>query len=160
MIEQLERVWSQIAMQPCSLRRVWRTRRLSIGFGPLREGVPGVTRPLWELGSYYSAWRFVRDGRVLAGSQDVVDAIADLDTKVNAIEVGAVLDIEQLPPFDIRLHFDGRLILDFLNTTSEDDDIFHIFGPEHVYAGFSPLTGWTLGRSDVPTSSDSPHPPT
>ena len=57
-------------------------RSLSLGFGPEVQRQVKPNEKLyraWELGTYRSAWRVVRDGKVLLGSQDTASSNEDLN---------------------------------------------------------------------------------
>lgn len=137
----------------CCRQRVGRGRSLSIGFG---ERVPQMTRKTidgfygeWEVGTYSSAWRIVLDGKIVLGSLDVTDSVDELDQRLQNIKLGSVTAIKVLSQFDIRLEFDGDAHIDFIYASTEDDEIFHIFGPENIYLEYTSSRGWKVGRSNV-----------
>lgn len=121
-----------------------------MGFGArIFHGNPGVSTPFygeWEVGTYYAGWRIVRDGRVLCGSDDVVDSIAEHSARVDEIGLGAVTSIQMLSAFDVRLNLENSCSLDFLGTHGEiDEEVVHIFGPDDLYLEFLPGEGWKIG---------------
>lgn len=128
-----------------------------MGFGAkVNQETHGRGEPFygeWELGTYAAAWRIIKDGHIICGSMDVVDTVAELDAKVQSIEFGAFSHIEQISDYDVRVKLDNGVFLDFICTTGEDDEMFHIFGPEHLYLEFRPDQGWIIGKSNAPWSS-------
>jgi len=103
-----------------------------------------------ELGTYSSAWRVIREGQVVCGSSDVVDSIDELDERLQAIDLGAVLAIEMLSQFDIRVALERDVRIDFMSASAEDDELFHIFGPDNLYVEYTCPRGWRVGQSNAP----------
>jgi|ERR1035438_637857 hypothetical protein len=140
----------QIIGKPCSRREVGRMRSLSLGFG--NEGrVSKISKTVykeWEIGTYYSAWRVVREGIVLCGSQDVVDSIDELNLSLGRIDLGRFMSLRQFSDLDVRIEFDSGVAVDFLATTSDDDECLHIFCPGERCIEFSVRGGWKAGPSD------------
>lgn len=140
----------------CCRQRVGRGRSLSVGFGEkVPHSKPKTADPFygeWELGTYSSAWRVIQEGRVVCGSSDVVDSIDELDERLQAIKLGAVLAIEALSQFDIRVKLDDEVCIDFICASAEDDEMFHIFGPESLYVEYTCSEGWKAGKSNAPWS--------
>jgi len=124
-------------------------RSLSLGFG---EKVQSKSRPYgeWEIGTYGCAWRVVKSGTVLCGSQDSADKIQDLNAALNLIELGQFVFLRQLTDLDVRVQFDNGVTVDFLATISDGDECFHIFCPEEIYVEFSVGGGWRIGKSNQP----------
>ena len=142
--------------EPCTRTDVGRMKSLSLGFGDedqrKRERHDKNYR-LWEFGTYNCAWRIIRDGRVLCGSQDPAD-VAELDLIVGSIELGRFASILQMNELDIRVSFDNGVAIDFITTFSDDDECLHIFVPEHRCIKFSIRTGWKIGPSDKPWAAE------
>jgi hypothetical protein len=141
--------------QPCCRRRVGRaSKSLSLGFGRViphtNPKLPDAFYGEWEIGSYYAAWRIVREGRILCGSQDAVDSPDELQASLEKIQLGSFISVSESRDFDVRVNLDGAVCVDFLGTISDDDETFHIFGPSALFIGFSPLTRWRVGNSDRP----------
>lgn len=140
----------------CCRQRVGRGRSLSVGFGEkVPHSKPRTADPFygeWELGTYSSAWRVIHKGRVVCGSSDVVDSIDELDERLQTIKLGVILVIEALSHFDIRVKLDDDVCIDFICASSEDDEMFHIFGPESLYVEYVCRDGWKVGRSNAPWS--------
>ena len=135
----------------CCRQRVGRMRSLSLGFG---KKIPhGKARLVddfygeWEIGTYLAAWRVVHDGRILCGSQDIVDSVPELDERLSKIKFGRIKTISVFSKFDIRINFDGEKYLDFLGSGSDDDELFHIFCPESMHIEYSISGGWKIGKT-------------
>ena len=70
--------------------RVGESRSLSIGFG---KKIASRVLPRnkkyceWEIGTYYSNWRIVQNGRIICGSGESVESIRELDAMVKRCEV-------------------------------------------------------------------------
>jgi hypothetical protein len=138
----------------CCRQRVGRGRSLSVGFG---EKVPHLkTKAVdpfygeWEIGTYRSAWRIVRDGEVVCGSLDVVDSIDELDGRLQGVPLGAVIAVEAPSKFDLRVRLDGGVFIDFVCASAEDDEMFHVFGPDSLYVEYTCADGWRVGKSSAP----------
>ncbi|WP_156509242.1 hypothetical protein [Ralstonia mannitolilytica] len=147
-------VISDLLGKPCCRQRVGRMRSLSIGVGEkVPHGSPRMVDDFygeWEIGTYSAAWRVVRDGRILCGSQDVIDSLAELDSKLNSVDFGLVTDVVQISKFDIRVCFAGATYVDFISAASGDDEIFHVFCPGNSCLEYSAAGGWRLGSSSRP----------
>lgn len=137
-------------------QRVGRGRSLSLGFGEkishTKLSAVDQFYGAWEIGTYSSAWRVVRNKTIVCGSLDTVDSIDELDQRLRAIEIGAITSVEQLSDFDVRVSFDKNIRVEFLWSSIDDDECFHIFGPGDLYVEFSPFEGWKIGNSKAPWS--------
>ena len=143
----------QIVGKPCSRKEVGRMRSLSLGFGDEVRSTVKVNKKVyreWEIGTYYSAWRVVRDGIVLCGSQDPVDSSDELDIALGRIALGRFMSLRQSTDLDVRVEFDSGVAVDFLATTSDDDECLHIFCPLERVITFSVRGGWQTGPADRP----------
>jgi hypothetical protein len=149
----------QVALLPligkyCCRQRIGRGRSLSLGFGgKLPHSKPKTSDPFygeWELGTYSAAWRIIREGRVVCGSLDAVDSIDELDERLQAIKLGKVLTIEVFSQFDLRVILDEDVCIDFICAAEDDDEMFHIFGPESLYIEYTCSDGWKVGKSNAP----------
>ena len=138
----------------CCRKRVGRSRSLSVGFGNKVPHSKSMTVDSfygeWEIGTYSSAWRVTDKGRIICGSSDVVDSVDELDERLQRIEFGSILGIETFSRFDIRVTLAHEICIDFICVSVEDDEIFHIFGPEKFFTEYTFAEGWKTGRSDVP----------
>jgi hypothetical protein len=127
-----------------------------VGFGKrVPHSKPKTADPFygeWEIGTYSSAWRIIRAGRVVCGSSDVVDSIDELDERLQAIKLGAVVAVEALSQFDIRVKLDDEVFIDFICASEGDDEMFHIFGPERLYVQYTCPDVWKVGKSNAPWS--------
>jgi hypothetical protein len=142
----------QLIGRQCSRREVGRNRGLTLGFGaevrsPLR--LSEKIHSEWEIVTYYSAWRVVREGVLLCGSQDVVDSIDELNLALGRVDFGRLVSLRQFTDLDVRVEFDNRVAVDILATTSDDDECFHIRCPGKRFIRFSVSGGWKTGPSDM-----------
>jgi hypothetical protein len=138
----------------CCRQRVGRWGSLSLGFGGrvphLKRNAVDTFYGEWELGTYSSAWRIVQHGQVVCGSLDAINSIEKLDGLLQTVKLGAVMGVEALSEFDIRILLNEGVHIDFMCASSDDDEMFHIFGPESIYVEYKCLGGWNVGKSDVP----------
>jgi hypothetical protein len=134
--------------KPCSAKWVGEYKSLAMGFG--RDFPKPTSRnPLavqyeWEMGTYTAAWRVVKDKKVVCGSMDLVDGNAELDNKLQELNLGSVVRIEMISGFDIRVVLTGQSCVEFICASSDDDEIFHISGPDHFFAKYSFAGGWVI----------------
>lgn len=138
----------RLARRACGLVRVGGDRNLILGFGAVRQS---RIRPRAEveLGVEDCAWRVSRGAAVLCGRNDAVDAVAELQDRLSAVDVGRLVAVDELSGFDVRFRFSSGLNVDVLTTVSDDDDTLNVFFTDEVLA-FSPARGWRFGRSDEP----------
>lgn len=155
---QIENAIRSMFGKACCRQRVWRERSLGLGFG--EKVYHGNARLIdtfygeWEIGTFYSAWRVVKNNTILCGSTDTVDSLDELDSLLKQIDFGHIQSIIQPSKFDIRAEFDTGIAVEFLTTTSDGDESFHIFCPKNLIVTFSVQEGWVLGRSDKPANDD------
>ncbi len=143
----------QIVGKPCSRKEVGRMRSLSLGFGSEVRSAIKLNEKVyreWEIGTYRSAWRVIRGGIILCGSQDVVNSIDELNLALGRIDLGRFVSLRQFADLDVRIEFDSGIAVDFLVTTSDEDECFHIFCPGERFVEFSVGGGWKKGRADRP----------
>jgi len=127
---------------------------LSIGFGEkifhnnpkLKDKYYGE----WEIGTYYGSWRIIKNNRIILGSNDFKDDIELVNRRVNDIIFGSIKDINNYSPFDVRVIFNDGMIIDFISTFIDDDEIFHIFCPGGKYIEFKAGGLWEIGKSNTP----------
>jgi hypothetical protein len=144
---------TRIIGKPCSRREVGRMRSLSLGFGDQvqrRTKLGDKCYGEWELGTYRSAWRVVREGIVLCGSQDVADSIEELNLALGQLDLGCFDSLRQIGELDLRIQLDNGVAIDFLTTLSDEDECFHMFCPGELFVQFSIRGGWEIGRSGEP----------
>jgi hypothetical protein len=140
----------------CCRQRVSKPRALHIGVGEkVFHGNPKLADEYygeWEIGTYYCGWRVLKEGRILCGSDDLVDSADELDAALKRIEFGGLQSIEQLNSFDVRVGFDTGVVIHFLATTSDEKDacLDIICEPNHQAAEFAVGSGWTVGPSNAP----------
>jgi hypothetical protein len=59
-----------------------------------------------------------------------------------------------LSKFDIRLTLEDGMCIDFMCASSDDENMFHIFGPNHLFVGYKCIDGWNVGKSNEPTAAN------
>lgn len=138
----------------CCRQRVGRGRSLSIGFGAevphSKSNTVDSFYGEWEIGTYAAAWRIVRNGVIVCGSLEVVDSIDEIDQQLQAIDLGAVLEVKAVSDLDIQLRLEDGTCIDFMCASTDRDEMFHIFGPGDLYVEYAPLCGWSIGKSNAP----------
>jgi hypothetical protein len=148
---------SKIVGQPCTRRQIGRSKSLSLGFGDeANDNSPTKDKhyKVWEIGTYDSTWRIVKGAVVLLSNIDS-DDLLELNLELSTIKLGSFVSILQLTELDVRVELDNGVAVDFLGTSKDDDEYFHVFCPEKSYIEFS-RAGWKTGRSDEPWSSEAP----
>jgi hypothetical protein len=140
----------------CCRQRVSKPKALHFGFGEkIYHGNPKLADEYygeWEIGTYYCGWRVSKDGKILCGSDDLVESPNEMDAALNRIEFGALNLIQQLSNFDVRVGFDTGVVVDFLATTSDEADacLEIICESSHRAAEFTVGSGWIVGDSNSP----------
>jgi hypothetical protein len=135
---------------PNCRKKVGYRKSLSFGFGEkitnpkLRDGYYGE----WEIGTYNCAWRIIKDSRIVCGSCDPVDSIQDMDSLVQSIEFGGVLNIHQIGEVDFRVDFKNKISAEFFSAISDNDEVFHVFCPGNKCIEFTLEGGWEIGASN------------
>lgn len=135
----------------CNIKKIGKRRDLSIEFGERAEKnkwkIPFVEHRKWRLGTYRSAWRLLKDEKIICGSQDVADSVDDLNKKLANTEIGTLSNVELISAYDVRVSFSNNVIIDFFCTFEDEDEIFHIFGDDNLYVGYSIVEGWVIRRA-------------
>jgi hypothetical protein len=151
---EMREVLAPLFGKACCRQRVGKMRSLSLGFGPkVKHGKSGLSDDFygeWEVGTYSGSWRVVRDGRVVCGSTEVVDSLEELDGRIRSIVFGRLAAIEMVSKLDIRLVFEDGTHIDILATSSEGDELFHVFCPDHMFVEYTAPGIWKLGKSNLP----------
>jgi hypothetical protein len=128
---------------------------LRLGFGEKKfHNNPKIEKKYfteWEIGSYRSSWRIVKDNKILMGKNDLED-VKELNIKINNIEFGNILAIKQISHFDIRLEFQDHILIEYLPAFSDVDEFFYIFCPENIHLEFAQDGKWTISKSNEPFS--------
>ena len=153
MIRSVIEIIKEMAGLHCSRKEVGRSKSLSLGLGEESRALTKFNnRPYreWEIGTYRCAWRVVCGGKVLCGSQDVVDSIGDLDAALQQVELGRFVSLRMAGAYDIQIEFDNHTIVEFFATMSDEDEALHIFCPDGRVAEFSVSGGWRMGPADRP----------
>lgn len=147
MTSQIEDIFDQFKGLPCTRQEVGQMRSLSLGFGPEELPSPRRNRPyrVWEVGTYDSFWRVSIHSQTVLSKSDAPSQ-SELDPRLAKIEFGNLVLIRESSATDVRLEMDNGVAIDFLGDPNEDDEFFHVFGPEHLYVGFT-VAGWHVGLS-------------
>lgn len=145
---------SEMMGRKCSLQRIDTDGTLRIGFGVLRlrpiRGSHSVEHAEWEIGTYYRSWRVCHGVEVLCGGQDPLGEPNILEQRLNQVDFGTFKDCHQLSAFDVRIRFSTDVYVDVLGAVSNDDEIVHLFSPNHQVTTFSIGRGWQQGPSNKP----------
>ena len=144
----VEKLFSGIYNKPCCRKSVGEFRSLSIGFG--EKIFCRKNRNIekfygeWEVGTYRSEWRVIRNGRVLCGSRDFVDSNSELNDRLNAIRLGKITSPIICVDGNVKLSLDCGAAIEFFSVFSDDNDVFHILGcgSENVAVTYSLDNGW------------------
>jgi len=128
-------------------------KSLSLGFGEkVFHNNPRLKNKYygeWEIGTYYCSWRIVRDNDVILGSNDSND-IDELNKKIEIIDFNEIVAIKNTSILDVQVVFKDGIAIDFINTISDKDEIFHIFCPKNIFIKFTTEGVWEIGKSDAP----------
>lgn len=138
---------------PCTLKRLQSYRELFVDFGPLKPSKRHSEREYadWHIFVDWNGWRFMKDGLVLCGRNDVVGNIQELDANVRAIELGAFAGMAALNEFDVRVFFSCGSMLDLLTTYSDPtSELFNFFIPDNEIILYSLEKGWEIGPLNEP----------
>lgn len=150
-VEIAEKLWHLLGV-PCTLKRVQSYRELFVDFGPLKKSKSRLERDYadWHVFVDWNAWRFVRQGCVLCGRNDVVNDIHELDANVRAIEIGSFAGMTALNQYDVRIHFSCGSSLDLLSTERDAaSGLFNFFMPDNEIFKYSLENGWQMGPSNA-----------
>ena len=142
---------NRLVGQPCCLQLVGKNRSLNLGFGEVVRHSSTIAEAIhgeWEIGTYYCSWRIIQNNTIVCASSDTVDDIEEIRQKIREINWGRFSSIRHLSDFDLRVELDNGVLVDFLATISDEDEILHVFMPEKIALDFTIATGWVLGPSD------------
>ena len=134
----------------CVRQAVGNSTSLTLGFGKKDNDASSEEYREWEIGTYSSNWRIIKDKRVICGCLDDVDTNEELDSKLKEISFGSIRSLSQNEVGDVILFFDNSVVVEFLCLSDEDDEMFHVFCPNSEYIEYNPYSGWKTGRSDSP----------
>jgi hypothetical protein len=145
---------NQLLGQQCCRKKVGFSKSLSLGFGTkvfhnnprLNDNFYGE----WELGTYNSSWRIIDGQKILLGSTDKFDDFEEFNRRLDQIELGIIKTIDCMQNIDIQISFNNGLIVVFFATTSDNDEYFHIFCPNHIHIELAPKGIWTKSKSNKP----------
>jgi len=71
------------------------------------------------------------------------------------MDFGFLQRIEHFSAFDLRVLFSNELCLDITGCIGTDDEIFHLFCPDHWVITYSLEKGWMQGPSNKPWKATS-----
>jgi hypothetical protein len=138
----------------CCRKQANKNGGLSLGFGArIPHGKSRLKNTFygeWEIGSFYGSWRIGKGGNILCASQDIWKDQSGLDDQLNGLELDQIISLDQLTELDVRAGFSNGTFADFLATTSDDDELFHIFCPRNIYVEFCRDGIWRIGESNKP----------
>ncbi|MEA3587245.1 hypothetical protein J6I75_02580 [Pseudidiomarina sp. 1APP75-27a] len=136
----------------CVRQSVGNNTSLSLGFGAKESDDYGESDCYreWEVGTFSSNWRVIKNRRVICASLDDVESIEDLDSKIKDIKLGSILSVSQDEIGDVTLSFENSVSVEFLCLADQDDEMFHIFCPNSEYIEYNPYSGWRSGKSNSP----------
>jgi len=138
----------------CSRVQVIKPKSLWLGFGPKifqDERRNSRLHNKWEMGTYYSAWRIIRNSKIVCASNDSVDEEDELESVIQEINLGPISTLDMSSDFDVRIGFHTEIFIEFLGTTSDDDHSVDIFNySSQIVAQFTPGSGWRIGPSNLP----------
>ena len=98
----------------------------------------------------YTLWQTLK-GTTRVGTTALFSPV---EAVVNTL--GNFVGIHQISELDIRVVFSCGTTIDFLGTTREkDDDIIHVFMPDHEMAKYTIDHGWQFSRTDKSPTLDS-----
>jgi len=151
---EVQTMLSPLFGKPCCRQRVGRSRSLSIGFGKkvshLKDNKSDTYYGEWEIRTYSSAWRILKNNKIICGSLETVDSVEELDDKLQHLSLGAARGIELLEGANPRILLEEGEYIDFMYASSEEDEVFHISGPDNLYLEFTWPNLWVAGKSNVP----------
>ena len=138
----------------CCRARIGDSRSLSLGFGRrIRHGNPKLLDKFygeWEIGTYYCAWRVRKKNTILLAKNDHEEKEGELDERLQRINFGRIRSIDQTTRIDVRVSFEDGIFVEFLATISDDDEYFHVFGPDNFHIDLSRNGKWTVSKSNEP----------
>lgn len=149
-------MFSGLLGKPCCRKRIGRDRSLRIGFGlkvPHNKlGHLDDYYGEWEIGTYTASWRIYKGRNIFCGSKEPVDSNRELDEILQKVTFDSIVSIKDISPFDIQVKFNNEVCIDIMSSSSDDDEVFHVFGPLGKYIEYTVEQGWKVGRSDEPWS--------
>jgi hypothetical protein len=149
--QQLAPFLTVLSGMACQAIRIGTDKGLSLAFGKMitnhRTNSAVKEYGEWELGSFFPVWRIMVAGRIILGSQDISGSLNDMNSQISSLP-GNLKNIESLTNFDIKVSFDCGTEIEFIHASSDEDEIFHIFGPDNVYVEYQYPGGWKISRSD------------
>lgn len=131
----------------CRKMVVGNNKYLAIGFGKkiYHHNAKLVTKYYgeWEINSYYGNWRILRGGTIILGNKDVYPA-EETNKLLKKIDFGKFISIRNNGKYSVEISFDNDIVVQFLFTTSDDDEFLTIFCPENKYIFFTSDGKWKM----------------
>ena len=133
--------------------RVGEYNSLSLGFGEkIFKSNPKTKYNFyceWEIGSFRGVWRIIKGNKIILGSKNL-EGFETLNKKINKIDFGKLISIEQSATLNIKIRFEKGLIIDFIAAFSDKDEFFHAFCPNHIYIVIDNNGKWKITKSNEP----------
>jgi hypothetical protein len=149
----------QVLLKPligleCCRVDVGQRKSLSIGFGERvyhgNDRLKTTFYGEWELGTYDSAWRVMQGRNIVLGKGDEGSSEA-LTEKLQVINLGKVLELTQPSRVDFLIGLENEIsIAFFAESSSSDEDYFHVFMPGKKHLAVSNGGIWTYSDSNKP----------
>jgi hypothetical protein len=147
---EIDRIIDEVINLRCVRQAIGNSTSLSLGFGKKDKHASTEGYREWEIGTYSSNWRVIKNKEIICGCLDDVETNDELDAKLKTINFGSIRSVSQNEVGDVSISFDNLVLVEFLCLSDEDDEMFHIFCPNSEYIEYNPRSGWKIGRSDSP----------
>ena len=123
---------------------------LKIDLGEMVEythpNLKGLFHGTWRVSSEYGLWRIYKSTEIIAGSYDE-ESVIETALKIFVDKKLKQVDVSESSS-DTRLHFDDSLQVEFLETSSTDEN-WSVLGPD-IYIGFGPGMKRRIQKPDQP----------
>ena len=148
MIEQIATQKMHLLIKPliglrCCRKQIGYRRSLHLGFGKKIPNTGALAHKMrdwysgeWEILTYESAWRVIKDGKIICASHDISalpdpDHPPDIDNAFRKIPFGRLISIQQKNKIDFKITFDSGISIELFAAASHGDegDFIVIFCP-------------------------------
>ncbi len=139
--------------QTCCRQYVGYDLSLFIGFGEIvfvKNPWGAYPCGKWEIGIYRSAWRLIKNKRIICGSKCLFESLEELQQKIEKLEGAKCTGIRMLTEFDVRVEFDHGFCIDIFGVFGDEDEVVHMFLPQRRVLALSNLGEWTAGDCKSP----------
>lgn len=154
MDKRVTKVISAMYGNKCCRISVGDNKSLSLGFGQKifhnNDRLKDIYYGEWEIGSYYGAWRVIRNRQIILGSMDYENDNCSLEDIIKSIDFGEIVKIMNFSIHDVRVEFNSGIFVDFVPIFSNEDELFHIFCPMNIYVELDSKGVWKIGKSNIP----------